>query len=58
MALKAFLDTIKGETLARNLRWSGSISHEQGDRRYSSYASGFEIRGSDGVVTKTSRTTF
>ena len=55
MALKEFLKIIRSDALARKLQWTGAIANEQGDRRFSSYASDFEIRGSDGLVTKSSR---
>ena len=53
LALKEFLNTIRGDALARKLRWTGSIENDRADRRYSRYGSGFELRCTDGLVTKT-----
>ena len=54
LALTEFLNTIHNDALARKLRWTASIAKSgQADRRYSRYGSAFEIRGTDGVVTKT-----
>ncbi len=52
-AVKAFLNTIRDDALARKLRWNGAIENEQADRRFTRYGSHFEIRGTDGHVTKT-----
>ncbi|MBC5815003.1 MAG: hypothetical protein GIW97_00535 [Candidatus Eremiobacteraeota bacterium] len=52
-ALKEFLNTIRGDALARKLQWNGTIENEQADRRFTRYGSHFEIRGTDGCVTKT-----
>ena len=53
LALKEFLNTIRGDALARKLRWTGAIENDQADHRFSRYGSGFQIRGTDGLVTKT-----
>lgn len=52
IALKEFLNTVHSDALARKLQWTGSIANDRADRRYSRYGSAFEIRGTDGLVTK------
>ena len=54
MAVRMFLQTIRENAAARPLEWKGAIVNEQADHRFSRYGSEFEIRASDGVITKAS----
>ena len=52
MAVRLFLQTVRENGTAQPLKWKGSIVNEHTDHRFSRYASEFEIRASDGVITK------
>lgn len=54
LAVQTFLHAVGTLEHARRLQWNGQIKEQRSEVRFSRYASEFQIRGSDGLVTKTS----